>query len=1001
MAGEYGVQVDNYTIMSRLGRGGMAEVFLARDEKFSRLVALKVIDASFRDDAQLYKRFDREARTAASFTHPHIVPVHDYGKSADGRPYLSMAFLGGGSLRDVLRKRRLPVDEALGVTRQLASALLAAHVRHVVHRDIKPANVLFEGETAMLTDFGIAKVLDVTQLTANEQNPGTLAYFSPEQALGLPVDQRTDIYALGVVLYEMLTGRRPIEADTSIALTYRVAHEPPDPLPPALRGLQPFMDALLAKDPADRLGSCEDIIKIVDAMLRNWLRYESVDRITEGVVIARSGEQAASSDLDEAGTPGDQTLSLPEPPGGIGGTDDTAGLELTTTRTTPSGRIRVFTEPADARVQLPVLALRYRPGVQVPAGTVRVRVSRDGYRTREIDVEVHAGESHDFEVSLEPVVAGPAPAPADPLTASPRGPADRGPARPAAPWIALGVVALALGAGGLSWLLVPGGDGPAAGRGDVVEAAPQASAVPVVAPSAGAATGVQPATVQPVLVQAPGMQPAPVTGAAGPVVAAALPAGAGAPAAVPVTGAATGSTAVAADATAAGTAVPAGTGTIRVATDPHGARVLLPDLALRYGDGMSLPAGPVHIRVQRDGYITRDVDVDVVAGRENEFEVVLERDRAAFGTLTLVLEPADAIVSLPEVGARYRPGVELPVGDVRVRVEREGFLPHDERLPIVAGGNRHTLALRAAAAPAPPEPPPPRPTRPAGEIFVEPLRAGGEGPRMVVLPAGRFMMGSPEGEAERDADEGPRREVAVASFALAETEVTRAAFAAFVAATGYRTDAERDSEGHIGCYAQQPDGSWGWMADHNWRNPGFTQGDDHPVACVSWNDARAYANWLAAETGQPYRLPSEAEFEYALRAGGITTWPWGAEPGAACASANVADETPLPDGNVFEAHFPCRDGFAFTAPVRSFGTNAFGLADLAGNLWEWTADCYAESYAGAPGDGSARQVPGCTTRAMRGGSWSNSSARLRSSDRDWNGMAIRDDNYGIRVARDL
>jgi hypothetical protein len=306
MASEFGIDIDDLTILSRLGRGGMASVYLAREEGLGRLVAVKVIDEKLDGDPGFLRRFEREARTAASLTHPNIVPTYRYGRTADGRPFLSMAFLDGGSLRDRLRKRGpLPVDEALAVTRQVASALALAHGRNVIHRDLKPDNILFQGDTAYLSDFGIAKLTDATALTGTGMNPGTVRYFSPEQAKELPLDARSDIYSLGVVLYEALTGALPIDAGTVPTLMMRIAFEAPARLPEALRGLQPFLDVLLAKEPDDRLASCSEVVAVVQAMERNWLRGHDLDRITDGIAMAPRADRAAPAAGDDA------TLMMP------------------------------------------------------------------------------------------------------------------------------------------------------------------------------------------------------------------------------------------------------------------------------------------------------------------------------------------------------------------------------------------------------------------------------------------------------------------------------------------------------------------------------------------------------------------------------------------------------------------------------------------------------------------------------------------------------------------
>ncbi len=360
--------VPGHTILSELGRGGMACVYLAREERLRRLVALKVIAERLDGSDEFRRRFEREARTAAGLAHPNIVPVYAYGITEAGSPYISMAFLDGGTLRERLRKHGpMRVDEALPVVRQIASALQAAHARNVVHRDLKPDNVMFQGENALLTDFGIAKVLDsTTDLTGTGVSPGTVSYFSPEQACGEALDQRSDIYTLGVVLYEMLTGRLPIEASTYPAFIHRIMAVEPTPLPGQLAGLQPFLDRLLSKDPADRLHTCGEVTAIIDAMLGNWMRNGSVDRVTDGVEMRPSGQQAARRDLDGVPVPSSSA------PGHA--TPDASTIAMSSGHTEPTMAIGAMPAPAPANGPLTASmegmrsrAGRVDPGVPVAA----------------------------------------------------------------------------------------------------------------------------------------------------------------------------------------------------------------------------------------------------------------------------------------------------------------------------------------------------------------------------------------------------------------------------------------------------------------------------------------------------------------------------------------------------------------------------------------------------------------------------------------------------------
>ena len=265
-------------------------------------------------------------------------------------------------------------------------------------------------------------------------------------------------------------------------------------------------------------------------------------------------------------------------------------------------------------------------------------------------------------------------------------------------------------------------------------------------------------------------------------------------------------------------------------------------------------------------------------------------------------------------------------------------------------------------------------------------------PLMVVVPGGQFSMGAPEGEAGRFPEEGPTHTVTVASFAVSRTPITRAQYAAFVEATG-RADA-------AGCNSMNDEGEWRPAPNLSWRAPGFEQNDNHPAVCVSWEDAQAYVAWLRQRTGLHYRLLSEAEFEYAARAGAATTFPWGAEPGDVCVHANgfdLAARRAHPDWPSLD----CDDRYAFTAPVGAFRANAFGLFDMTGNVFQWTEDCFGESYANAPTDGSAQTSEGCVARVIRGGSWLNGTRGLRAAMRDRDRPQDRYTNIGIRIARDL
>jgi formylglycine-generating enzyme required for sulfatase activity len=253
-----------------------------------------------------------------------------------------------------------------------------------------------------------------------------------------------------------------------------------------------------------------------------------------------------------------------------------------------------------------------------------------------------------------------------------------------------------------------------------------------------------------------------------------------------------------------------------------------------------------------------------------------------------------------------------------------------------------------------------------------------ECPEMVVIPAGKFLMGSPPGESGRSDEEGPQRVVAIGrSFALGRYEVTRGEYARFVSSTHHAVDTCTDRK----------------RAD--FRNPGFKQTDQHPAVCVSLDDAETYARWLSTKTGQRYRLPTEAEWEYAARAGTDAARYWGNEDAAACLHANVADQSQRRAGWRGQ-FFSCFDGYKYTAPVGSFRPNPFGLYDMLGNVWEWSCSDYVERY-----DGTESSCGSGPRRVNRGGSWTFLPDYVRSATRNKDFTTSRYSNLGFRLARDL
>jgi formylglycine-generating enzyme required for sulfatase activity len=259
-------------------------------------------------------------------------------------------------------------------------------------------------------------------------------------------------------------------------------------------------------------------------------------------------------------------------------------------------------------------------------------------------------------------------------------------------------------------------------------------------------------------------------------------------------------------------------------------------------------------------------------------------------------------------------------------------------------------------------------------------------PRMVTIPAGTFLMGSTTVEPGRYEDEGPRRSVTIQRFAVAEFPITRRQWAAYALAT------KRPIPKGACDYAPSPNPSW--------KDVGFPQTDNDPVVCITWGEAQDYARWLGVRTGHRYRLLTEAEWEYAARAGSTTAFPWGAAPDHEHANYGL-DECCGP-------RTLGRDRWENTSPVGSFPANAFGLYDMHGNVFEWVQDCHSDSYAGLPTNGSAFEKKGCASRVARGGVYADTWKVMRSAARNYappddkqSIATYRSAGFGFRVARAL
>jgi formylglycine-generating enzyme required for sulfatase activity len=399
---------------------------------------------------------------------------------------------------------------------------------------------------------------------------------------------------------------------------------------------------------------------------------------------------------------------------------------------------------------------------------------------------------------------------------------------------------------------------------------------------------------------------------------------------------------------------------------------------------------------------------------------VVEEFRHGWVTVRLS-EPGDAVDVVLDGKPLDRVGLNEPIrlstGEHHLWVASPSHQPWSRRFPVRHGTNPTLVVTLAPIATLhvtepPATRPDPRPARPAPkEVAKKEPEPKKEASAPVVdpeyittrvgqiklkrIPAGEFLMGSPEGEG--DGDEHPRHRVEITRpFYLGVTEVTRGQFRRFVDEAGYRTEAERDGAG-----------GWGWNEavgkfeqdpKYTWQNPGFKQTDEHPVVNVSSNDAVAFCEWLSRQEGANYRLPTEAEWEYACRAGTTTEYSCGDDPEGLAAMGNIADGTAkakYPNRTTIAA----RDGFIYTAPVGRYDPNAWGLYDMHGNVWEWCSDGFAADYYQSSPVDDPQGAAGAPIRVIRGGGWSSEPHGVRSADRSWDAPGFRSTSMGFRLAR--
>ena len=1038
-----GHQLGHYRLLDVLGVGGFGVTYLGEHVSLGHRVAVKEYlpnEFAVREGATVHPkspadredfewgltRFVDEARTLTRFRHPNLVRVSDYFE-ANSTAYIVMDYEDGEPL-DALLERHGTLTEAQlkRVLLPVADGLRQVHAAGFLHRDIKPSNIFVRrsDETPVLLDFGAARQA-LGRKSKSMTAIASAGYSPPEQYESQGAQGAwTDVYALAALCHRAVTGKAPMEAPRRQGQLLR---SQVDPLPRLAETGAPdysqaFLEAVdwgLRVIETERPQSLDEwLAQLEDAEAEPAEKPETSARSKRKKAVGPKPPQptarSAGRQADRPKPP--ETSARPAARFGaqaawLGGAAAAIGVALyfalaywpqgsgqdqgPTLESPPATQPRRGDGAGDGRAQ---------PGASPSAGTEPAPRRPDEelvgggsallvVETKPAGVEVLVGDQSVGETPLE-------------LANLRAGAHDLTLRHPHYETIRLedqeftdGKVlrverTLTRGVGELTVLTTP--------RNAWVERDGErlASRTPVTLEGL-------PAGALQLTLGADGHRTAQVR------------------AEVPKDGLGR----------LQRTLEPIVYGTLTLELVPADAAVTLPDIGPPYRPGMRLPEGRHRVVAKREGYADASLEVAVPGNGEARERIELSPLPQPF---TVAATPSNADVEILGAAEAYRAGMPLAPGDYRVRVSAPRYEAKEELVRHGMGPTRHAVALAKVRQPFTVEASPATAQvrlvdrsegyragmlLPWGEHRVEvsatgyqskteTVRHGSSGPtthrvdleklfevgrrfrdcpdcpELVVVPSGSFMMGSPSHEQGPDEDEGPVHRVRIGEpFAVGVYEVTVSEFGRFAEGTGHSTGNS--------CWTYEG-GEWKSREGFGWRDPGFRQAGSHPVVCVSWDDARAYATWLSRRTGERYRLLSESEWEYVARAGTRTARYWGEGESGQCGHANGADAS-----TSFSWAIGCGDGHSHTAPVGSYGANAWGLHDVLGNVWEWTADCWNDSYAGAPSNGSAWESRNCSNRVLRGGSWLDVPGNLRSADRYGSVSGFRIGSIGFRVARTL
>jgi len=890
------MQIPGYRIIRKINDGGMSSVYLAVQLSVGREVALKVMSPVLNADPIFSQRFQREANIVGQLSHPSIVSIYDIG-CHNNLNYIAMDYLPGGTVHDKM-KENLSATESLKIIKEIAVALQVSHTKGYIHRDLKPDNILFrEDDTAVLSDFGVAKAVSAaTKVTNAGTVVGTPHYMSPEQSRGLSIDGRSDIYSLGIVFYEMLTGSVPFQAEESIAIAIKHLTAPVPTLPPQFSIYQELINRMLAKSPDKRFQSGLDLvtaITIIEDTLSGYQRGTSPTDTTGMTVMtlfkallltsyAALRHQLSiwfSKILSWRWTPNRGFFSHPNiKVTEIQTISNTRDEELKTIISTRIQKAAHYQEIASRKIGTITRGFTLVLIASIIWSSFCVGLTRTNIAYEKIMPEFL---EHAITSTANVILAY-----SNRFT---------GKDKNAAPYIATIERAVEPDQSKKITALVTQNEA-------YVNNITQASETPK-------AIGNRYYNYS--------------------------------------------------DPTSRDQWRSEFETNITLLGDPN-RKAVESDTSEERQNSQNQSTEKLSSKQQNisfeDSIETKLIDesdqVEDIVREETTTEETITNETSISKTketlkptytLTINTAPNDARVRVLNIREKYKGGMSLNAGRYHIEVSKPGFKTVKQWLRITNKSIFQDYSLESSYK--------------LGDSIIDTLADGGSGPELRIITGGRFTMGK-KGQAHTS----PEHTVNIKNtFAISQYEVTFAAYQKYVAATN----------------APSPkDAKWGKAS--------------RPVINVSWDDAVKYTQWLSEQTDEYYRLPTEAEWEYLARAGSTTDYWWGGKPVKKMANCKRGCDSDY--AGVFKGK---------TAPVGSYSANSFSVYDTAGNVAEWTLDCYEDHYVNAPSDGSALNNSQCKLRSVRGGSAKDNAKNLFNYSRSGLKENTRSNYVGFRVLREL